>query len=253
MRAVCQLDCFPLVLALLLLPSDAARPHVARMRAVSRQPVAVHSRAAALPLRDGVVAQERVDPQLVAAAPRPAVVLLPCGPSGLISRARRRLGVPVARQQPDVGAAPAGLGPLGAVAAAAALEQRLPVVAAPPDEVADWRVAEWVEARLLARRPPPFFRCLDLELRKCRSFPVIQRPPVHTTFSMGASAWTDFVQRNAGQAYRFPRFGGYDPLITRGFPGRDLANGIIKLGLNLRPLRRSTLVSRHPAYPLPTR
>src|SRR5262252_8344117 len=58
---------------------DAARQHVvpqlaAQLLAVSRQPVCVRSRAAALAPRDGFVARDRADPQ-IAAAPWHAVVL----------------------------------------------------------------------------------------------------------------------------------------------------------------------------------
>src|SRR5262245_11137449 len=147
---------------------DAARPRVApqlsaRLRAVSRQPVCAHSRAAALPQRDGAVARERVDPQICAAPWHTA--FLPLCAHRPHFRAPRRLGVPVARERQ---------GAAVRLLAEASLA-----------ELADWRAAEKIWARPLPRGSRrAVFRALDLEPRLVPLLPLIEEPPVERL-----SAW----------------------------------------------------------------
>src|SRR5215813_15267865 len=188
--AVCQLVFFAHFHAVAA-PRDAARTHVApqrsaRLRAVSRQPVCAHSRAAALPQGDGAVARERVDPQ-IGAAPRHAVVLLPCAHRPHF-RAPRRLGAPVARERQGAGV-------------------RLPAEASLA-ELVDWRAAEKVWARPLppgSRRAA--FRALDLEPRLAPPLPLKEEPPVERFSAWGGSA-DRLIQRNAGLGSPVPLFGG---------------------------------------------
>src|SRR5262245_61380551 len=139
------------------------------MRAVSRQPVCVHSRAAALAQRDGAVARERVDPQ-IGAAPRHVVVLLPCAQRPHF-RALQPPGAPVARERQGV-----------AVLAEASLA-----------ELADWRAAERAAEKAWARPRPrgngrAVFRALDLKPRLVPLLPLIEEPPVQRLSAWGGSA-----------------------------------------------------------------